>query len=286
MPTPGSKNSKIITKDTMLCVSIAEHPSNFGTTLFNAAFEHEGIDAIYKALQVQPGNAKDAVAGIRALGIRGCGVSMPFKQEVIKYLDSVEEKAEQIGAVNTIVNTGRGLRGYNTDYSGAKTVLEQLGSIRSKKIVLLGAGGVARAISAALHSLHGHNVVVAAREEGPGQELVRKWKLAAFVLWKQRNDLAGDLLINATPVGMAPLRHAMPVEESTIERFRIVMDVVINPLETKLMKVARQKRKAVLPGYRMSLHQAARQFKLYTGRKAPLQLMEEQIKKVYNPLKV
>lgn len=272
-----------ISKDTLLCVSIAQHPSNFGTTLFNEAFAHEGIDAIYKALRVQPHALKDAVAGIRALGIRGCGVSMPFKSAVLSQLDSVDSQARKIGAVNTIVNTRGRLKGHNTDYVGARHVLAPLGRWRERRVVLLGAGGVAQAISAALQSLGARNVTVMSKNIAEARALARKWKFSAVERWEKRNQLNGDLLINATPLGMAPKRQSMPVSRRAISQYSVIMDVVINPFETSLLNEAKKRGKTCIPGYTMSLHQAARQFELYTGRKAPLKIMEAAMKKVHNP---
>lgn len=272
-----------ISKDTQLFVSIAQHPSNFGTTLFNAAFAFRGIDAVYKTLQVDPGDLKDAIAGIRALGINGCGVSMPFKTEVLQYLDSVDAKAKEIGAVNTIVKTSRGLKGYNTDYLGAKAQLARISGLRGKSVVMLGSGGVAQAIAAALRSLEVKQVTVVAKDERQGRALARKWSLGTVIPWSKRNNIEGDVLINATPIGMAAVAQELPVAEDVIDRFTIGMDVVINPLETTLMKLFKQHGKRTLPGFEMSLQQAARQFELYTGEKAPVEEMAKQIKKIYNP---
>ncbi len=271
-----------LSKDTQLFVSIAAHPSNFGTTLFNAAFQATGYNAVYKALQVKPGQAQAAIAGLRALGVSGCGVSMPFKQEILPYLDWINPTARTIGAVNTIVNRRGRLRGYNTDYFGAKTALQTIPRLSTQRIVLLGDGGVAAAITAALVALDNRNVIVVSRSKKRGQEFVNKWKLHGWKPWRARHQLEGDLLINATPVGMDPHVDMMPVMSESLSPFSSVMDVIINPLESNLLKAARQQHKQVIPGYFMSLHQAAKQFELYTGQAAPLELMQRQIKRVFN----
>jgi shikimate dehydrogenase len=272
----------ILSKDTALFISIAQRPSNFGTTLFNTAFQHTKYDAIYKALYVKPGEAKAAVAGIRALGIRGCGVSMPFKKEILPHLDWIDSTAFKIGAVNTIVNQHGRLKGYNTDYYGARVVLQEVVSNSSVSVVLLGDGGVAAALAAALVSLGNRTITVVSRSEKGGRQFVKKWGFAAWQPWRKREQVTGQLLINATSVGMRPQEHIMPVSAKALRDFSIVMDVVLTPMESKLLQEAKRQQKKVMPGYLMSLHQAAKQFELYTGLPAPLSVMQAQIKHVFN----
>ena len=266
-----------ISKDTQLCISVAQHPSNFGTTLFNAAFQKLGLDFVYKAMRVRPGDLRAAIEGIRALGIRGCGVSMPFKGEAAGYMDNLDSLARKIGAVNTIVNTAGRLKGYNTDCWGAWQVLKRVKGLRSKRIVMLGAGGVAQAIACALVKLGASDVTVVNREQTSGKSLARKWGFSGYLAWRERDGVDGDVLINATPVGMAPHSQRCPVGEDVVGRFSVVMDVVINPSGTRLIKLARRRGRRVIPGHEMSLWQAARQFELYMGRRAPVKVMREQI---------
>lgn len=266
-----------ISKDTQLCISVAQHPGNFGTMLFNAGFKKLNIDYVYKAFKLRPGELKAALDGVRVLRIRGCGVSMPFKVEAASYMDSLDFLAERIGAINTIVNTAGRLKGYNTDCWGALQVLKKIKDLKDKKVVMLGAGGVAQAISCALEKLKVRDVMVVNRERKMGQALVKKWGWTRYVSWRDRDLVRGDLLINATPVGMLPQSEKCPVRVATLSRFDTVMDMVISPLETQLMKRAQDMGKRVIPGYEMSLHQAIRQFELYTGRPAPVKVMREQI---------
>src|SRR5438046_2951853 len=134
-----------ITKDTTCCISIAGSPGNFGATLFNTAFEALSLDYIYKPFRVMPEDLSKAVAGIRAFGVRGCGVSMPHKIKVLDLLDAIDPLAEEIGAVNTIVNNNGKLTGYNTDVSGAMRALKERYDVRGKSAHIIGSGGVARA---------------------------------------------------------------------------------------------------------------------------------------------
>lgn len=266
-----------ISKDTQLCISVAQRPSNFGTVLFNAGFRKLNINYVYKAFKLRPGDLAVALAGVRALRIRGCGVSMPFKVEAVAYMDSLDSLAKRIGAVNTIVNTAGRLKGYNTDCWGALQVLKRIKGLKDKKVVMLGAGGVAQAIACALVTLGARDVTVINREVPAGESITRKWGFSGYSPWRERNGVEGDVLINATPVGMAPHSQRCPVDENVVDRFSVIMDVVINPLETRLMKLARRRGRRVIPGYEMSLWQAARQFELYTGRAAPVKVMREKI---------
>jgi len=269
----------MISKGTTLCISIAKYPSNFGTTLFNAAFKALRLNFLYKAFRIEAKDLKKVIDGIGALGIRGCGVSMPFKKEAIKYLDSLDEVAREIGAVNTIINNNGHLKGYNTDYYGAIEILRKVRGVSEKKVLMLGAGGVASAIASALKHKKVRGVTISNRSRQNGILFAKRWGFQ-FIPWQERNNSKTDLLINATPVGMAPDSSQSPIKEESIANFKIIMDVVINPLESKLIKLARHKKKEVIPGYKMSLFQAAKQFELYTKRKAPIKIMEQSLKKL------
>ena len=137
-----------INKDTNLCISISSKPSNFGTTVHNAAYKELGLNYIYKAFGTK--NLKGVIEGVRSLGIRGCSVSMPFKEDIIPYLDELDPLAESIGAVNTVLNTNGILKGFNTDVIAAIKSLEAIGLNKEDRVLLIGAGGVAKAILGAL----------------------------------------------------------------------------------------------------------------------------------------
>lgn len=263
----------MISKDTQLYISIAERPGNFGTTVFNAAFRAVKIDAIYKACQVKPSDLAAAIQGVRALGIAGCSVTMPFKQAVLPYLDVIDPLAAKIGAVNTIVNKDGKLVGYNTDYEGALAVLWRIPKRQRQRVLLLGDGGVAQAIAAALLALHASDVIVASREARPGRSFVKKWKFARWIPWTKRGSVASDLLINATPVGMAPKSDDCPMPLRCLPDLAWVMDVVVSPPKTRLTKEARKRGVGVIAGYQMSLAGAMGQFELYTNRRAPRAVM-------------
>lgn len=265
----------IINKDTQLCISIAERPSNFGTTLHNMAYAALNLNYIYKALAIH--DLHGAITGVRALGLRGCSVSMPFKQAVIPFLDNIDETAQSTGAVNTIVNDDGRLTGYNTDLIGAHIALASLQPQPDEGVLILGAGGVARAILVALRQLGYARVAVASRDVDKVTALNDIMPCSA-VEWCAREQQQVQLLINATAIGMAPAAEIMPVDEKFVQGLRAVMDVVVSPMESRLIACARAAGKTVAPGYLLSLEQAAAQFRLYTGRAAPRAVMEEGIR--------
>jgi len=217
--------------------------------------------------------------GVRALGIRGCSVSMPFKEAVIPHLDALNEDARVIGAVNTVVNEAGHLTGYNTDVIGARVALEAVQARPGESVLLLGAGGVSRAILLALRQLGFDRVRVANRDLGKIQRLNAILPCQP-VAWAERQQEPANIVTNATSVGMNPNAELMPLQAAFIRESRAVIDVVISPMETRLISCARSAGKAVAPGYLMSLEQAMAQFELYTGEKPPREVMEQNLSRL------
>lgn len=267
----------MLNKDTQLCISVASRPGNFGTTLHNAGYEALGLNFAYKAFGIS--DIVGAITGVRALNIRGCSVSMPFKETVIPHLDALDETARTIGAVNTVVNESGRLTGYNTDVIGARMALESLHTSPGESVLLLGAGGAARAILFALRQLGFNRVRVANRNLEKIQQLNAILSCQP-VAWAERQQESADLVINATSIGMNPNAESMPLEDAFIQQSRAVMDVVISPIETRLIGCARSAGKIVAPGYLMSLGQAMAQFTLYTGVEPPRDMMERNMRQL------
>jgi len=265
----------MLNKDTQLCISVASRPSNFGTTVHNAAYEALGLNYAYKSFGIS--DIAGAMAGVRALSIRGCSVSMPFKETVISHLDGLDETAEVIGAVNTIVNDAGRLTGYNTDAIGARVALESVQASPGESVLLVGAGGVARAILFALRQLGFKKVLVTNRDP---EKVLRLNDILTCqqIAWSERDKEPVSLLINATSIGMIPNPGSMPLAKAMVNQSRAVIDVVISPMETLLISTARSAGKAVAPGYLMSLEQAMAQFTLYTGLEPPRELMEQKVR--------
>lgn len=254
-------------------MSLAARPGNFGCRFFNYLFGELGINFIYRS--IAPRNLEDALRGMRALNIRGSALSMPFKEQAIPLLDEIDEAAKSIGAINTVVNNDGRLKGYNTDYLGVKKCLIDSGIERSSEVTLLGSGGMARAIAYALQDLGFTKTTVVARNAHTRKSLSEKY---GFKDAENAATLESALLINATPIAMAPDDpNTMAFERDTIERAQAVMESVADPVETGLVKTARTLDKLVITGFEIITNQAVEQFKLYFGRELDPQLIDRAV---------
>jgi shikimate dehydrogenase len=262
-------------QNTVLCISLASSPSNFGMTVHNAAYRTMGLNFLYKAFGTS--DLPGALQGVRALGIRGCSVSMPFKEAAIPLVDALDPNAEAIGAINTIVNDAGRLTGYNTDAHGAHVVISRLDIPRSSRVLILGAGGVAHSIMYALSSLGYTDITITNRSP----ERLNAWsgrETFSVSRWQNRESVKADFIINATSIGMVPEEADMPVSVEMISKAKAVMDVTVARSDSLLIRTAKAQQKAVVCGYEMSLYQAARQFELYTQREAPIVEMERSLR--------
>jgi len=245
-----------------------------------AGYRELGLPFTYVPFAVAERDLEGAIAGMRALKIRGLGVSMPFKLLVMPLLDRLDDLARRIGAVNTIVNDDGVLTGHNTDAWGAARALEEAMPLADRRVVVVGAGGAARAV---VHSLasEGMRVLIANRTEAKAYELARdvnamapQYSVSAAGL-DVLTDLAQfDALVNCSSAGMADYSAASPVPAQALHSALTVMDIVYKPVKTELIRQAEGRAAAAVHGGRMLLHQARRQFELYTGHPAPLEAME------------
>jgi shikimate dehydrogenase len=250
-----------IGRDTRLCMSLAARPGNFGSRFHNRLYELLGLDYVYKAFTTT--DLAGAIGGIRALGIRGCAVSMPFKEDVIPMLDGLEASAAAIDSVNTIVNDGGRLTGFNTDYIAVRQLLASHGVAPTTPFLLRGSGGMAKAVLAALRDAgFGHGRIVA-RNEAAGRALA---DLYGYGWQAAPGDDPAPLLVNVTPLGMAGAdADALAFAEHLVARCERAFDVVALPAETPFLKAARAAGKPVITGAEVAVIQALEQFKLYTG---------------------
>ncbi len=250
-----------ISKDLTLCVSLSARPSNIGTRFHNYLFEALELPFLYKAFA--PTNIEQAVLGIRGLPIRGAGISMPYKVQVIPLLDELDASAAEIGAVNTIVNDHGRLTGYNTDVIAVEQLLAS-NQVRSEvPVALIGSGGMASACAAALARAGFDKVTVVARNQTAGTALANRhgWS------WEPVAEARFSTLLNATPVGMAggPDADRLPVSEAVVERATTVFDVVAVPETTPLLRLAAAHGKQCITGGEVMTLQAVEQFERYTG---------------------
>jgi len=251
--------------------------------IHNGAFKRLGWNAVYLAFEVK--NLEEALRGIRELGVRGVSVTHPFKTKVIPFLDKVEKLAKKIGAVNTIVHRGGRLIGYNTDCDGALEALEEKMSLRGKRVVLLGAGGAARAIGFGLME-RDCQLIIANRSRDRGEALGRELNchfipMSSLVKMKA-GELEADVMINATSVGMFPRNKKTPVPKRLLKQGMMVMDIVYEPLQTKLLREAKEKGCLTINGLEMLVRQGAAQFEIWTGRRPDLKQMRNDLYKVRN----
>lgn len=265
-------------KKSELCISIAKRPGMFGTIVHNAGFKALNLDFFYKSFGTN--DLEGAIRGVRALNIRGCSISMPFKEKVIQYLDSLDLSAKQVKAVNTIVNNNGYLTGFNTDVFSLEKCLKKFKQNKNQKIFVLGAGGMTRAILVSLNNLKMKNIQLTNRTTKKGKKITNEFGLE-FIPWKKRNDINTDIIINTTSVGMYPEISESPLSNNIIKNSKIVVDAVSNPSQTKLIKLAKKYKKNTISGIDLAFQQAIVQFKLYTNRNPPIQEMQKAINEFY-----
>jgi 3-dehydroquinate dehydratase / shikimate dehydrogenase len=233
--------------------------------IMNAAFRRENVNAVYLALHAKA--LKDLLTCVREVPIHGLSVTMPYKEAILSHLDNTDSHTTKIGACNTVVRAQDGkLYGFNTDASGVVRPLERrLNTLEKAKILVLGAGGAARAAVFGLKE-RGSEVYILNRSLAPAKKLAHQAR-ARIVKRPDLKKLAFDVIINATPVGMGNTRET-PLHEDEINA-RYVFDMVYDPVETRLLKFAKERGAQIIPGIEMFVHQAARQFEIWTGKPAP-----------------
>lgn len=249
-------------KDTVLCISLAGRPGTFGVRFHNHLYEQLGLDYYYKAMTTT--DLPAAVGGIRALGIRGCGVSMPFKEACIALVDEMDPSAAAIQSINTLVNTHGRLKAYNTDYIAIRQLIERHGLKPETTFALRGSGGMAKAVASAFRDAGFTRGTLIARNTETGPALAR----ACGYDWRHElGALRPQLLINVTPVGMSggPQVDDLAFAPDAVQAADAVFDVVALPAQTPLVKLGQSLGKRVITGLEVIAIQALEQFVLYTG---------------------
>ena len=272
-------------------VGLIGHPveHSFSPPMHNAAFEALDMDYAYVAFDVDPLNLKSAVEGAKSLNIKGFNVTIPHKIEVMGCLDEIDEVARLIGAVNTI--DFKSMKGYNTDGIGAVKAIEEVTSIKNKNVVVAGAGGASRAISFYIAKYGADTLTILNRNVEKAESLagdVLASDLIDDVSSDSISEISGymndaDILIDTTPVGMHPNVDAKAIVGSKdMHEGLAVFDAVYNPNETVLIKEAIKAGAKPVYGIKMLLYQGAESFKIWTGREAPVDVMEDALKKTLN----
>lgn len=258
----------------------------------NAAFEAKGINAVYCPFRVPADDLDQFIKDAPRLGIKGLSVTIPHKEAIARHLTKVDPAVKSIAAVNTVVFDGSEAIGYNTDYNAAMDCIEHaLGTIGAKpspvknhRVLVLGAGGVARPIVYGLKN-RGALVTVASRTRSRSDRLARAFDCKALD-WEMRQRVQCDILINCTPVGMHPNVDESPVSKTFLKPSMLVFETVYNPESTLLVKDARARNCHVVTGVEMFIRQALLQFYLFTHQEGPTELMREVLRKTIGPVKM
>jgi shikimate dehydrogenase len=245
--------------------------------MHNAAFAALGMNCVYVPLLTS--DLRKGVDGLKALGFRGVSVTIPHKEEIVRYVEVLDPVAARIGAVNTLVigkrehAADRTVYGYNTDWLGANRALGEQIELAGSRVLLVGAGGSARAIGYGLLEA-GAEIVLANRTVSKGQELADRLG-CDFCPLDRIEAISADVLVNTTSVGMTPGDDGTPVAQNLLPRFSVVMDIVYAPLATRLLQEAASSGCKVVDGLSMLLYQGVAQFELWTGREAPVKVMRK-----------
>lgn len=259
----------------------------FSPAMHNAAFVRTGLDACYVPFAVRPERLGDAFRAIVPLGLRGLNITVPHKERVIPFLDDVAEDAKLIGAVNTVQVRDGKLIGHNTDGRGFIRSLRQETSVRPRgaSVLIIGAGGAARAVGFNLAREGAREIFFhdsdAAKAGGLAEDISARTGCATAAV--DAGDLsraasAVSIVINATPLGLKP-KDPLPLPKDALRGSHLVCDLVYNPPATALLKAARAKGAVTLPGLGMLLYQGVLAFELWTGRKAPVEIMKTALRK-------
>ena len=272
-------------------VGLIGHPveHSFSPPMHNAAFDALNMDCAYVAFDVNPNDLKSAIEGAESLNIKGFNVTIPHKVDVMQYLDELDEVARLIGAVNTI--DFKNLKGYNTDGIGAVKAIEEVTSIKNKNVVVAGAGGASRAISFYIAKYGAESLTILNRNEAKAESLasdVSYSGLIGEVAYDSINAIGNymegaDVLIDTTPLGMHPNISDEPiVKADMMDEDLVVFDAVYNPNETVLIKEAIKANAKPVYGIKMLLYQGAESFKIWTGKTAPVDVMEKALRNTLN----
>jgi 3-dehydroquinate dehydratase / shikimate dehydrogenase len=252
--------------------------SSLSPIMMNTAFRRETVNAVYLALQTH--KLSDLLKLVHEIPIQGLSVTMPLKQEIMPHLEKTDPLSAKIGACNTVLRAQDGkLYGFNTDVAGITGPLEKRMSLRGAKVLVLGAGGAARAAVFGLRD-KGAEVFILNRTSETAQKLARQ-SGSKTIKKDAVAKTSFDAIINATPIGMAGIKAAQLLEAKDLNT-KLVFDLVYNPIETPLLRLARQKGIAIITGIEMFVQQGARQFEIFTGKPAP---EEEMLRVVIHSLR-
>lgn len=269
-------------KTSVYCVIGDPISHSLSPNIHNAAFKRLKLNSVYLAFKVQKEFLVEAVKGLKSIGVKGFNVTIPHKVSIIPLLDKLDPLAEKIGAVNTVKNVDGKLVGYNTDGEGVLKAFEvEDVSLKNKKVVMVGAGGAARALAFTFAN-HAKEIVILNRTEEKALELAssisRSYNLPVKGLKLNMENLSlelkdAEVVVNATSVGMHPNIDETPIPKNLIKPEMVVFDVVYRPIKTRLLKEAKQVGAKTINGLAMLVFQAVKAFEIWTGLTPPIDAM-------------
>ena len=258
--------------------------------IHNAAFSSLKIDKVYVPFRVRREDLSQFLSDLRELGIKGLSVTIPHKEEILHYLTQCDEATQEIGACNTVVFKDGQTIGYNTDYRAAMASLDEIfggtegsSGLLDRNVLMLGAGGAARAIGVGLKR-RGADIVIANRTAERADELAKRLKCRSLA-WGLRHTVKPDLIVNCTPMGQHPHVDESPLENRFLRPDMVVFDIVYNPEQTLLIKQAREANCRYITGVDMFVGQAALQFKRFADQDPPMDLMRQVVKRAISAAK-
>jgi 3-dehydroquinate dehydratase / shikimate dehydrogenase len=265
---------------------------SYSPLIHNRAFQNDGLNARYFPLRVSSSDLPNFMACAKEIGIHGVSVTIPHKEAALDFCTQAESSATGIGAVNTLIFHDDDVLGYNTDYRAAMDCITEVfkkdqssnRSLQGLKAMILGAGGVSRAVAWGLRQRN-VEVTITSRNHERSQILASEIGCRA-VEWEQRHDSKVNLLVNGTPVGMHPDVDSSPYNPEALNQYLVVFDTVYNPENTLLIKQAKRAQCRIITGVDMFVRQAAYQYKLFTGQEASMQLLRTTIKQATNPVQL
>jgi shikimate dehydrogenase len=276
-------------------IGLIGHPikHSYSPFIHNVTIELKKLDYIYLPFDVPVSNLKNALKGMIALGIKGFNVTIPHKETIIQYMNDVSEEATMIGAINTVVNDHGKLNGYNTDVHGIlETLIPYKDEITGRDVTVVGSGGAARAVIFTLiRNFRPSMIHIVNRTEQRAESLKRYFKEKMKYTDFRTHELfppeiidvfsGSKLIVNATPIGMFPdIDDSVTTLQSSFHKDQIVFDLVYNPAQTKLLRMANVSGAVTLDGLRMLVHQAAKSFELWTGEELPVEQLHKSLQLV------
>ena len=256
-------------------------PHTYSPIINKRIMELINVEGAYKKFELPRGNMQKFIDGVKALDIRGFNVTIPYKEEVMPFLDYISDEAKNIGAVNTVVNKAGKLCGYNTDYFGFYSTLKIANiDVKGKRTVILGSGGASKAIREVLLDDGAKEVYIVSRYPQYSSDN-SKDKRVKLINYDELAKVNGYLLVNSTPVGMYPKVGVSAVGDEIIEKFQAVVDIVYNPTETEILRRARSLGKISIGGLYMLVGQAVKAEEIFHQ----IEIDKEIINIIYNELK-